>query len=50
MRNIAEKFEVMNARAVKVCAKAMTESGPGHSNPSFLLNARKKYLGKEKSR
>jgi len=34
---------------VKWFTKAMTESSPGHNNPSFLVNSRKNYLGKEKS-
>jgi hypothetical protein len=49
MPRIAEKLAFIKGRAVKVCAKAMTESSPGHSNPSFLVNSRKNCLGKEKS-
>jgi hypothetical protein len=49
MIRIAEQLEFMKVRVVTVCAKAMTESSPGHSNPSFLVNSRKNCLGKEKS-
>ena len=41
LSKIAEKIGFMKARTVKVCTKAMTESSPGHNNPSFLVNSRK---------
>jgi len=49
MLTVAEKLGFMKMRAVNVCAKAMTERCPGQSNPSFLVNSRKKCIEKEKS-
>ncbi len=49
MQEIAEKPELMNARAVKVWTKTVILSSPGFKSLVFRINLQENCLGKEKS-
>jgi hypothetical protein len=49
MIRIAEKSELMNARAVKVWTQAGISSSLGPANLVFCINLEENRLGKEKS-
>jgi hypothetical protein len=49
MREIAEKLEFMNARAVKVCTKKVTGRSPGHKNLCCCATLEQNCCGKGKS-